>query len=1061
MIHPRLTLTVWLLVLYGITPHLHAAQAAPPPPQDQLHMNLTIHGRPEHPIVYLCKADIEQAKRNRERYPWARKAATDLLKRADAWADKSDADLIGLIPAEHACFAYGFAGCPICGGTLKSWWGAGGVASLSDPGHIRCVNGHRLPDHDHPDSGTGWTDKDGKKFYFVGTYNSFVIDTLTSAMTDLVNAYALSGEQKYAHKAAVILDHLARIYPSCTEGSWDYPSNPPRGRFNRPWYQVARALVLYVNDYDILMMGDELDQPSSVPGLTRRQNIEQNLLLNGAAFCHEISVKEPALHNGMADYMRGQLAVGAAMGIPQYIKWGCDGPYGLRAMIANNVDRDGQYYETSAGYSDHARGLYMDMAEILQRYRDADHPNGINFCSDPAFVALNLLPRTRLSVAGLEPNLGDDAPKPNHMTTPQGLDVYDFRQLEHLRALNHDNAMEIELDSTLVQAVGKDLEQARSAHGPGDWLLFHAKDVASDVRSTGGAPRAPGDSLVHPLTNSPLDQSDLLSQRGLAILRNGDDGENAIAATVRGGPTLNHGHFDELGLHVYARGNELTYDIGYILGSTHTQVGWAQTTASHNTVLVDEARQLQAGLSGGSIKQFLRSPGVSLVTINDPACYAAQKVKRYARTVAMVKVAPGQAYLLDVFRVEGGHQHDYIFHARGTDVSFDGITMGPEQPGSLAGKNIDWASKLGSDGDVKGKPNKPYWNPPPGNGLGFLPHPRSATAPRNPWSITWNVDPNTPSRLKLTMLPIDGEIITSAAPGNYPRLPKAQYILARRSGKNLKSTFTSIVEPFAQTPVVRHVVRLKSSDDAVAVRVDLTDGQTDYLIYREPQSQTRSWSDQDRSIEFDGTFALIRCQGGKALQATAVGGRLLRSGDLTLQIEPEILTPIERIDYDKNILYAKADLPAGGALAGQFLYVSNPGYAQSSAYRIASVSRDGDLTAIHLAPTRLILGRGHMDTDPPGPHALPNVTPLEYGHSLVRVWSGFFRGKFISTPDGRASTWIQKLDQQAMGITVKQSSGFKAGNDLVIYDIRPGDQIRLPRFAQMSRDNSGAWPDHQ
>ena len=1011
-----------------------------PAQQKQLDVKLTIHGRPEHPTVYLSKADIEQARLSRERYAWAMAAAEKLLAEADRWAAKSDDDLVKLIPPPASCFAYGFTGCPVCGSPFADRWGAGGVASLDDPGFVKCPKGHRLPDTDHPDAGDGWTDKDGKKFYFVGTYNSFVIDTLTTALTRLVHAYALTGDARYAHKAAVVLDNLARIYPTCTKGSWDYPSNPPRGRFNRPWYQVARMLVFYVDDYDILMSGNELDQPSSVAGLTRRQNIEQNMLLDGAKFCHEMSVTEPSLTNGMADYIRGQLAVGAAMGIPEYIAWGVDGPYGIRAMLANNVDRDGQYYETSSLYSDHARNLYCDMAEILQRYTDAAHPDGIELVKDPAFLSYNVLGRTRVSAAGLEPNLGDDGPKPKHIATTRAVDPYDFRQLEHVRALNADPALATRLDAALGAAVGGDIDDARASSKDGEWLLFHAKELDAAAAPT-------TQPLVHPLTGTSVDESDLLTQRGLAILRNGNAGDDPVAATLRGGPTLNHGHVDELGLQVYFRGNELTYDIGYLLGSTHTQVGWAHTTASHNTVLVDETPQLEAGVSGGSVEQFVHLPGFSLVTMNDAMCYTSQKVRRYARTVAMVDVSPGQSYLLDVFRVEGGQKHDYVFHARGTDVTFDGVQFAEPRRGSLAGPNIDWAAKLGSDGDVEGVSNKPYWNPPPGNGLGFLPHPRTAAAPTQPWSATWNVDPKTPARLKLTMLPMEGELVTAAAPGNYPHLPKAQYILARRSGENLTSTFASIVEPFGDPPAVAKVTPLNSSDDAVAVRVDLPSGRRDYLIHREPGSSTRTWSDGGTSIEFDGRFALVRCRPGSPDEAVAIGGTVLKFQGLELYPAPEVQGTIERVDYERNILYTKALLPKSSA--GQFLYISNPGYSQSSPYRIGSVSTEGGVTAIHLAPTRLVLARGHMTDAPADAMHLPNVTPLEYAKSVKRKWSGFFAGKTVATPDGRATTRIRRLDKDGMVMTVDSSTGFRAGDDLVIYDVRPGDQLRLPGFSQI------------
>jgi hypothetical protein len=1012
---------------YPIVVLICAASLGLSPAQEkQLAVKLAIQGQTEHPTVYLSKQDIVRARENRDRYPWAETAAKDLLAEADKWAGMSDDQLVKLIPPAKSCYAYGFSGCPVCGGKLAAWWGQGGVASLDDPAHIKCDNGHRLPDEAHPDAGEGWTDKDGKKFYFVGTYNSFVIDTLTTATTKLCLAYALSGEEKYALKAALILDHLARIYPTSETGSWDYPSTPPSGRFNRPWYQVARTLVFYANQYDILMMGEALKQPSSSPGMTRRENIEKNLLLNGAAYCYRQSVIHPALHNGQADYIRGPMAVGVAMGIPQYIAWGADGPYSVRVMIQNNVDRDGQYYETSSLYSNHARALYMDMAEILQRYTDAAHPDGIHLWRDPAFVSFNLLPRTRMDCAGLSPNLGDDAPNLKRAPTTRAADSYDLMMLERLRAMNRDPELAKKLDRTLVAASFGRVDEARSAHKDSDWLLFHAAAVPEETASTDATP------LVHPLTNIAVTKSDLLSQKGLAILRAGD-GPDARAATLRFGPTLNHGHLDEMNLNLYARGYEMSYDLGYNLGSTHTQVGWAHTTASHNLVLVDETPQLRSGRAGGTVERFLSRPGVSMVQTNDPACYQGQGVTRYARMVAMIDASPKLSYLVDIFHVEGGKKHDYIFHALSSDISTEGLKLGEAQAGSLAGKDIHWGDRIGVDGDVIGMPNKPYWNPPPGNGFGFLMNPRSAKT-SDAWSATWTIDKKESARLRLTMLPIkDADVVTCEAPGLYPTMPKSAYVLARRNGEKLRSTFTSVIEPFGEQRAIRSITPLGGDGESVvAMKIELVDGSIHYVMWSE-QPGKWSWKDGGRTIAFEGGFALQRSDGSRCEVPAA----------------NEMIGTIERVDYEACILYTKARLAEGNALSGQFLFVGNPAYAQDSAYRIDHVATDGDLTAIHLAPTRLTLGRGHLEVAPTDGKVLANIVPLEYAKSVGGKASGFFRGKRVTNGDGSAEGRIEQVAGDGLTITLDRPAGFAAGDDVVIYDVSAGDSLRVQTVSEL------------
>lgn len=83
------------------------------------------------------------------------------------------------------------------------------------------------------------------------------------AADSLAYAYTLTGDEHYAAKAGLILDALAAIYPGGDKSSWDYPSHPPSGRLNRPWYQAARVLVHYVDQYDQVFASPSLDAPSA------------------------------------------------------------------------------------------------------------------------------------------------------------------------------------------------------------------------------------------------------------------------------------------------------------------------------------------------------------------------------------------------------------------------------------------------------------------------------------------------------------------------------------------------------------------------------------------------------------------------------------------------------------------------------------------------------------------------------------------------------------------------------------------------------------------------------
>ena len=90
----------------------------------------------------------------------------------------------------------------------------------------------------------------------------------------------------------------------------------------------------------------------------------------------------------------------------------------------------------------------------------------------------------------------------------------------------------------------------------------------------------------------------------------------------------------------------------------------------------------------------------------------------------------------------------------------DGVTLGPEEPGSLAGPDIDWRAAQIADGDIAGHPNDWGWVAPPGNGYGFLSGPRRGAADGS-WRAEWTLDPG--SRLRLVMAAAPGP--RSSPPG--------------------------------------------------------------------------------------------------------------------------------------------------------------------------------------------------------------------------------------------------------------------------------------------------------
>ena len=799
-----------------IRPRRPAASAKP---KDEVR----ISARPEHPTVYVTPDDVARARRNAADTAWGKTTAAGIVSQADGWLEQDDEYWLQFLPPPGACYAYGFTGCPICGASFGTWGGARCRWDL--PGKTTCAKGHVLPDSAHPDDGTGYVGPDGRSHYFLGIWHAWVTEKWTrNALPPLAHAYALTGDERYAERAAFLIDALASIYAESTSGSWDYPSRPPSGRFNRPWYQTARNLVVFVEAYDLIYASKTLEKPSLRPtleasfppgptpqqravgtkdakgeswaGMTRRENVDLNLMRNSAHYCYAKTFGG-RLHNGHADYMRGALAVGALLGIPEYAHNSVESPYSIYAMLANNCDRDGRYYETALGYALHARSLYLTFVEPLRNWRCAKYPEGVDLFADPRMRSFYHLPDLVMQTAGHSPNFGDAGPdnRIRHQR-PAPHSATDYAYAERLYAGCSGSARD-EFGRILMFLAKGDVARARARSNLQRWLLYHAEPVSSDT---------PAD--LPPDFTRRVFGSWLLGQKGIGILRDGRE-EDAQAALLRFGPSLNHGDLDDLGLIYYGKGWQLTYEIGYGLGSTHTQVGWGSQTVSHALVTVDETSQGGRGRaaandvrggSGGSVHLFAHLPSVKIMEADSPLSYARLGVTEYRRTVVLVGAGADQ-YLVDLFRVRGGGQHDYGVGVQTQEAVLHGLELGAEEEGSLAGVEHAWGEKIGLDGDVIGCPNQPYWNPPPGNGYGFFYDARRGRT-GEAFCTEFVLGGRNDGRFRLHALPeAEREVILAKAPGLYPQHHKATYLILRNrgvGGVGAASAFACVMEPYAR-----------------------------------------------------------------------------------------------------------------------------------------------------------------------------------------------------------------------------------------------------------------------
>jgi len=690
----------------------------------------------------------------------------------------------------------------------------------------------------------------------------------------------------------------------------------------------------------------------------------------------------------------------------------------------------------------HARDLYLTFVGPLRNWRSDKYPRGIDLFDDPRMRSFYFLPDSVMNLAGHVPNFGDCGPD-NQQRFPSQLpfSAHDIAFAEHLYAAGSGRQKE-DLGKMLNHICGGRVEAARQGSSIRRWLLYHADPLPDSL----------GSRLDADLERRVFG-SWFLGQKGIAILRDGK-GPHAQGVLLRYGPSLNHGDLDDLGLLYYGKGWQLSYEIGYGLGSTHAQVGWASQTVSHALVTVNEASQ--SGGSGGSLHLFADLPSLKLTEADSPLSYSSQGVRQYRRTVALVGSGKDQ-YLIDLFRVRGGNRHDYGIGVQGQDFAVQGVELGSEEGGSLAGTEHAWGEKIGRDGDIAGYPNKPYWRAPPGNGYGFFYDMRRGPAER-PCHADWSLGGANQARFRVHLLPeSDTEVILAKAPGLYPHYRAAGYLLARRNGTNLTSAFAVVMEPYATgaesdespaTPAIdlaeRVDVECEGDCEVTPVGVHLRrHGRDEYLFSAGPDDRKRTARTALGEIEWRGAVLFIAAR-GKSVQSLATVG----AWDVRLDGKPcgpkrgVFHGAVVGLNREQHWVEIDSQFSPDECAAPTVLF-SNPGYSRNTAYRIYGIQPTADGTRINLGPQSMLLGQGRVHQLEPG--VIHSDVPHEYSRSVVGGSNPrFFDGKLVANQSG-TSTRIKTIEfGKPTKLQVESTGGFQPGDTLYYYDVQEGDRLTIP-----------------
>ena len=424
---------------------------------------------------------------------------------------------------------------------------------------------------------------------------------------------------------------------------------------------------------------------------------------------------------------------------------------------------------------------------------------------------------------------------------------------------------------------------------------------------------------------------------GHASLGRGTAGDQ-IQTQLHFSGAYGHSHLDCLNLLLFAKGREMLCDLGY----THTQVRkWNISTIAHNLVAIDRRDQRGGNSDGDLLAYYPDLNGVSMVEADGVRAYGdIEGVDLYRRLLLTVPVSASDAYVVDIFRVQGGQTHDWLLHGSGDDDMT--ATCDIDLPGHLE-TMLEEGEAWVEPRDEQSQFN--VWGVLRGMAAGAADGAVTTT-------FTYLDEPAKAVRAHVTadgpMQVFLGKSLSPRRAGNDTQkafdywMPQ---LVVRRQGEGpLRSCFAAVEEPFDGKPFIGKVERVALTPaDANAVALRITHGSTvDTIISTMDEAPYPERSTAD-GVRLQGRLGLLRTVGG-----VPTGGWLFEGGALSADgwsIEPERSAYTGGISDDVRVadggqydaFVTDADLPVGNALSGVWMIVTH-GNGYTHGYEIERIA---------------------------------------------------------------------------------------------------------------------------
>ena len=861
--------------------------------------------------VLYPSAMIAKAKANAAAQPWAAAMQKQLVDNAAPWLAMSDDELWSLVfgaTINRSWMVWSDGFCPACKKDVKMYtWE---MDPWTMPWKTQCPHcKERFPKNDffafyksgldehgvfqpgradrallfnaeHPDAndplhafgvddGEGYVDGEGHRWRFIGAYLIYAQwkKWIVAGVTNLSNAYMVTGDPAYAHKAAILLDRIADVFPefdfskqgSVYEGR---TGGAIRGQVST-WHDACEEVRELILGYDRVFEAAKADEKELTAFLAKRaqdykldnpkatwadiqRNIEERIFRDTLAHRERIESNYPTTDRTLLtiktvlDWPRNRDEVTALLDGILAKSTAVDGVSGEKGLAGYTTIAPRAVAVILGEFSriepDFLRAVY----ERYPRLHDCYRFHVDTWCGEKFY-----------------PHSGDSGGFGTQVTAYAGAAFSDnpgtgpsmYTFMWDLYGLTQDPAF-VQL---LYRANGRKLDELPHdifADGPG---AFQAQ--VKGVIDKAGADIAP------PSVNK--------QEWRIALLRSGS-GENLRTLWIDYDSGERHSHADGMNIGLFAKGLDLIPEFGYppvgYGGWESQKARWYTKTAAHVTVTVDGNDQKR--VNSGATLFWADGKAFRAIRCSDPAMIGGA---RYERTVALVDLDDQESYVIDSFIVSGGKDHAEFFHSFFGSIETQGLTL-------------EAAEDYGHQTEMKNF--------------------RRDAKPAPGWSIDWTIE----DRYKYLAAPrnvhvrytgltrdaeawladgwVDVQLYGGAGDTYIPR------VMTRRTSANdatLTSAFVNTIEPYENMPHLKSQRRLMltgpdgqpSPDTAVGLEVRRADGRRDLCILPDTAACAEA-RDVENAFNVTGALGLVTLGPGGPERVVLCKGLRLDIGGLSI-----------------------------------------------------------------------------------------------------------------------------------------------------------------------------------